>query len=188
MVRINLLPWREIRRKERERLFYSVAAGSAVLMGLVVFYAHIHINGLIDGQRTRNQFLEKEITEVDKRIREIKELESQKKKLLARMKVIQQLQSSRPVAVHLFDEIVKTIPDGVYLTALDQKGSNITLTGIAQSNARVSAFMRNLDTSQWLGNPKLDVIERTTQGRQRSSKFTLQASQITEPEATEKEK
>ncbi|MDH5191009.1 MAG: PilN domain-containing protein [Gammaproteobacteria bacterium] len=178
MVRINLLPWREIRRKERERQFYSILAGSAVLMGAIVLYVHLHINGLISEQNNRNAFIEGEIAVVEKQIKEIEQLEAEKARLLARMDVIQKLQSSRPVVVHLLDEVVNTLPEGVYLTNLTQKGDVITLKGIAQSNARVSAFMRNIDKSEWLTDPKLNVIQTNKKGRQRSSDFTLVVKQL----------
>ncbi len=186
MVRINLLPWREMRRKERERQFYSVIGGSALLMGAVVLYVHLHIGGLIDAQEGRNKFIKDQIAAVDKKIAEIRELEKEKKRLLARMNIIQQLQSSRPVVVHLFDELVETLPDGVYLTNISQKGSDITLKGVAQSNARVSAFMRKLDTSAWLGNPRLQVIKTSKKGAQRTSSFTLTVKQIAQKTGPDK--
>jgi len=178
MVRINLLPWREIKRKERERQFYSILGGSALLMGAVILYVYLHINSLIDQQNARNSFLQSEIAIVDKQIKEIEELEAEKRKLLARMNVIQQLQSSRPVIVHMLDEIVNALPEGVYLTSIAQAKDTITLQGVAQSNARVSAFMRNIDKSEWLDNPKLNVIQTAKGGRQRSSTFTLVIKQL----------
>lgn len=178
MVRINLLPWRDIRRKERERQFYSILTGSAVLMGAIVLYVHLHINGLIDEQNNRNSYIESEIATVEKQIKEIEQLEAEKTRLLARMNVIQKLQSSRPVIVHMFDEIVNTLPEGVYLTSITQKKDVITLKGVAQSNARVSAFMRSIDKSDWLTTPKLNVIQTNKKGRLRSSNFTLVVKQL----------
>ncbi|MDH5436042.1 MAG: PilN domain-containing protein [Gammaproteobacteria bacterium] len=178
MVRINLLPWREIRRKERERQFYSILAGSALLMGAIVLYVHLHINGLIDEQNNRNAFIESEIAIVEKQIKEIDQLEKEKARLLARMNVIQKLQSSRPVIVHMFDEIVNTLPDGVYLTSIKQNNNVLTLQGVAQSNARVSAFMRSIDKSDWLTDPKLNVIQTNKKGRSRTSSFTLVVKQL----------
>ncbi|HHM05247.1 MAG TPA: pilus assembly protein PilN [Gammaproteobacteria bacterium] len=179
MTRINLLPWREQQRKEKEREFYSIAGGAAVLMVLVVVYVHFHISGLIDEQHVRNEFLAKEIKAVEGKIKEIKELETAKDQLLARMQIIEQLQRQRPLVVHLFDELVKTIPDGVYLTSIRQEGATITLVGVAQSNARVSAFMRNIDASPWLANPRLDVIEALEQAdNARASKFVLNVTQV----------
>ena len=178
MVRINLLPWRETHRKERERQFYSILAGSAILMSAIVLYVHLHISGLIDEQNNRNSYIQGEIAIVEKQIKEIKQLEKEKASLLARMNVIQKLQSSRPVIVHMFDEIVNTLPEGIYLTNITQKNNVITLKGVAQSNARVSAFMRSIDKSDWLANPKLDVIETNKKGRLRSSNFTLVVKQL----------
>lgn len=180
MTRINLLPWREQQRKERERQFYTVAGGAAVMMLLVVGYIHIHMNGLIDQQKARNDFLTQEIATVDAQIAEIKELEAEKSQLLARMKVIEQLQSQRPQMVHLFDELVKTVPDGVYITSVKQTGSSVIVEGVAQSNARVSAFMRNIDQSEWMSSPKLNVIEAMSKDGQRASKFVLDIKQVTE--------
>lgn len=189
MTRINLLPWREQQRKERERQFYTVAGGAVVMMLLVVGYIHIHMNGLIDQQKARNDFLTQEIATVDAQIAEIKELEAEKSQLLARMKVIEQLQSQRPQMVHLFDELVKTVPDGVYITSVKQTGSSVIVEGVAQSNARVSAFMRNIDQSEWMSSPKLNVIEAMSKDGQRASKFVLDIKQVTEgaapnPDAT----
>ena len=159
MTRINLLPWRELLRKEREREFYSISGGAAFFMGLVVLYIHFHVAGMIETQNGRNLFLDQEIKKVENQIKSIKQLEAEKSQLLARMKVIEELQGQRPQMVHLFDEVVKAIPDGVYLSSIKQSGASVAIEGVAQSNARVSAFMRNIDSSQWLTEPKLNVIE-----------------------------
>ena len=132
MTRINLLPWREMLRKEREREFYSIAGGAAVLMLLVIFYIHFHMAGVIETQNSRNAFLGDEIKKVEGQIKEIKGLETEKSQLLARMKVIEELQGQRPQMVHLFDELVKALPDGVYVTSIKQKGTSVSLDGIAQ--------------------------------------------------------
>lgn len=183
MTCINLLPWREIQRKERRRQFASIAAGTAVLMVAIILYVHLHVSGLIENQNSRNAFLEDEIKKVDAQIAEIKDLETKKQTLLARMNIIQQLQSNRPLIVHLFHELVGTLPDGVYLTHIQQKGSSLTLDGVAQSNARVSTFMRNLDDSKWLTKPRLDVIKAVQAADgERDSQFTLHVSQIGEAE------
>lgn len=179
MTSINLLPWREMLRKERQRQFASIAVGAAVLMGAIVLYVHLHVGGLIDDQNARNTFLQTQIKKVDRQIAEIKDLESEKDKLLARMNIIQQLQSNRPQIVHLFVELVNTLPDGVYLTAVKQDGSSLVIDGEAQSNARVSAFMRNLDASKWLTKPRLDVIKAVqAKDGDRNSDFTLRVSQV----------
>jgi len=183
MARINLLPWREEQRKEKQREFAFTMAGAAIVGGLLVLMAHLQINGMIESQNVRNQFIEGEIVKLDKRIAEIRDLESTKAKLLARMNVIQQLQSNRPLSVHLMDEMVRTLPEGAYLNNIEQKGGNLTFTGVAQSNARVSAYMRNIDGSAWLSKPKLDVIQTETEQRKRVAKFNLQALQNSKPES-----
>lgn len=178
MTRINLLPWREIERKEREREFYSIAGGAAVFMLLVVVYIHFHVSGLIDIQNGRNGYLSDEIKKVEAQIKTIKGLENEKSQLLARMRVIEELQGQRPLMVHLFDELVKTLPEGVYLTSIKQTGGDITLQGIAQSNARVSAFMRNIEGSQWLTDPKLNVIQSVDSKDQKGSQFILNLKEV----------
>ncbi len=185
MTCINLLPWRETRRKEQQRQFFAIAGGAALVMAAVVFYIHVHIGGLIDHQNQRNDFLEGQIARVDSKIAEIKELKSEKQKLLARMNIIQQLQTRRPEIVHLFDELVKSIPGGIYLTRAQQQGSTITLEGVAQSNARVSSFMRNLDESRWFENPRLEVIEANDKNRVRTSRFVLTVQQSGQGEAVD---
>ncbi|HHH35682.1 MAG TPA: pilus assembly protein PilN [Gammaproteobacteria bacterium] len=177
MTCINLLPWREARRKEQQRQFFTIAGGAAVVMAAVIFYIHIHIGGLIDHQNQRNDFLSSEISRIDKKIAEIKDLKSEKQKLLARMNIIQQLQTRRPEIVHIFDELVKSIPGGIYLTRARQEGGVLTLEGVAQSNARVSSFMRNLDESAWFENPRLEVIEANDKNHVRTSRFVLTVRQ-----------
>jgi len=179
MTRINLLPWRERQRKELQRQFISIAGGAVVLMGAIIFYVHLHMASLIDVQSVRNDFLNKEIALVEEKIKEIKGLENEKQNLLTRMGVIQQLQTRRPEIVHLFDEFVRNVPEGVYLTGITQRGNTIKITGVAQSNATVSMFMRQLDESEWLSNPSLEVIKANLKGRVRTSIFTLNVNQTT---------
>jgi type IV pilus assembly protein PilN len=182
MARINLLPWREELRKQKQREFAFTLAGAAILGALLVLLAHMQVQGMIESQSARNRFLEEEIVKLDNRIAKIRDLESTKAKLLARMNVIQQLQSSRPLSVHLLDDIVRTLPEGVYLEKLAQEGNNLTFFGVAQSNARVSAYMRNIDGSVWLSKPTLDVIQTETEKRRRIAKFNLRAMQNPDPE------
>jgi type IV pilus assembly protein PilN len=184
MTRINLLPWRELLRKEREREFFTMAGGAAFFMALVIVYIHFHMNGVIETQNGRNAFLNEEIKKVEAQIKEIQSLETEKSQLLARMKVIEELQGQRPQMVHLFDEVAKTLPDGVYLTSIKQTGTDIVIEGVAQSNARVSAFMRNIDSSHWLAEPRLNVIEALSSkdGAQKGSKFILNIKQVMEGE------
>jgi type IV pilus assembly protein PilN len=177
MARINLLPWREKLRKKRQRDFLFLLIGGAVVTVVAGALSLVGINGMIDQQNARNQYLKKEIRAVDAKIREIDKLEKTKADLIARMNVIQQLQSSRPEIVHLFDELSKTIPDGVYLTNFAQKGRGLNMQGRAQSNARVSGYMRNLEGSGWLSDPKLRYIENKDKTATGLSHFELAAKQ-----------
>ena len=161
MAHINLLPWRDQLRKERQRSFFTWLGIAAVVTVLAVGYVHWHILQLIEHQERRNGLLKQEIAAADRKIREIQQLEKRKADLLARMQIIEDLQSSRPEAVHVFDEMVQTIPDGVHLNTFKYSGTSITLNGEAQSNARVSTYMRNLDGSPWLTNPRLQQIQKT---------------------------
>ena len=177
MARINLLPWRVEQRKEKMKQFQTMAGLAAFLMLAIILLVHIRISGFIDTQTSRNSYLQQEIKTLEKKIAEIKELENEKSNLLARMNIIQQLQSSRPQVVHVFDQMVSTIPTGVYLTNIKNIGPTITLDGFAQSNARVSSYMRNVDDADWLTSPRLDVIETQNDKGQRISKFTLVVKQ-----------
>jgi len=180
MARINLLPWREKLRKQRRREFGVMTLGALVVTLLGLGYWHWYNQGLIDNQRDRNRFLEKEIATVDKQIREIKELEKTRRKLIARMKVIEDLQVSRPQIVHLFDELVTVVPDGAFLSLAKQTGKNLVLNGRAQSNARVSTYMRNIEASPWLNKPTLRIIEHKDQDRKKAvgSTFRLELVQV----------
>jgi type IV pilus assembly protein PilN len=178
MPRVNLLPWREAQRKQRLKYFGISAAGAVALGIAAVLLAHASVNRTIAYQEARNKYLEREIATLDKQIAEIKELEATKERLLARMQIIEQLQRSRPEVVHLFDELVRRLPDGVYLKSIKQTGNKLSIKGVAQSSTRVSAFMRNIDSSEWLTDPGLDVVETKEQGRARNSEFTIFASQV----------
>lgn len=163
MARINLLPWRAERRASRQKEFYGML-GLAAVGGLVLsFLIWFHYNQQISGQNTRNQFLQAEIQKMEGKIKEIEALDKQKDRLLARKKVIEQLQANRSQMVHLFDSLVRTIPDGVALANIKQEGEILTLEGRAQSNARVSNYMRNLEGSGWMTNPDLSIIEAKAQ-------------------------
>jgi len=178
MAHINLLPWREELRKQQKQQFAVMSLLTVVLGALVVLYAHLYTGGLIDEQIARNDYLKTETALLDKRIKEIKDLEDTRAKLQARINIIQQLQRSRPSVVHLFDELVRTLPNGVYLSGIAQKDLAVTVTGVAQSNARVSAFMRNVEASKWITSPKLDVISSKAQEQHaRSNDFTLLVNQ-----------
>lgn len=173
MARINLLPWRDAERRRRQRDFAiatGVAVGLVVMVGLGVRF---HIEGMIGHQKDRNALLQQEISKLNVRIKQIEKLEETKAGLLARMNVIQQLQESRPEIVHLFDELVVSIPEGVFVTRVSQAGSRVEVEGRAQSNARVSAFMRNVQASPWIGSPQLLVIENKDQTGTGLSHFRL---------------
>ena len=159
MARINLLPWRAERRKARQKEFVGMLGLAALGGVLAAFLIVAFYNSRISNQAARNQYLRAEIAKVDGQIKEIDELDKKKAKLLARKEVIEQLQSNRSQMVHLFDSLVRTIPDGVVLTSLKQDGDKLTLEGRSQSNARVSTYMRNLEGSGWMTNPDLNIIE-----------------------------
>jgi type IV pilus assembly protein PilN len=163
MARINLLPWRAERRKQRQREFYGMLGFAAVAGVLLSLLCWFYYDRQISGQNERNAFLEAEIAKVQEQNKEIERLDRQKDRLLARKKVIEELQGKRSQMVHLFDSLVRTIPDGVVLTALKQEGDILTLEGRTQSNARVSTYMRNLESSGWMTNPELSIIEAKAQ-------------------------
>ena len=156
---INLLPWREERRKRQQRNFALMTGAGLAATALALVVVHLEINRRIEFQQQRNQLLTGELALLDQKIKEIQDLEKQKKSLIARMDVIQQLQISRPEAVHLFDELARTVPEGLRLVDLSQNDRTIAVNGVAQSNARVSVYMRNLDQSPWFQEPALQVIE-----------------------------
>ena len=159
MARINLLPWRAERRKLRQKDFLGML-GLAVAAGVLASFLVVSwYNSRIGNQNARNEYLKGEIAKVDVQIKEIEELDKKKNKLLARKEVIEQLQANRSQMVHLFDSLVRTIPDGVSLTSIKQEGDILTLGGRSQSNARVSTYMRNLESSGWMTNPDLSIIE-----------------------------
>ena len=178
MPRINLLPWRAELRQKRKKEFLVALMGAVIVAAALVYLSKLTVQGWTSAQRGRNEILKMEITVLDKQIEEIKGLKSQRERLLARMRVIDQLQRSRPEVVHLFDEIVKAVPEGVNLTDIGQAGARIELRGVAQSSTRVSALMRNIDSSQWLKDPSLDVVETVAAGVDKNSKFKLLAQQI----------
>jgi len=178
MARINLLPWREEQRKEQQRQFLTLIGLSVLLMALVLTAIHLQYARSISVQNSRNSFLNSEIAKVEQQIKEINRLEKDKQRLIDRIDKIQLLQRNRPEVVHLFDEVVRIIPEGVYLSSLKQSGNILTIQGLAQSNARVSAFMRGVDKSNWLKDPKLDVIEADKKKDVRERKFKIRATQV----------
>ena len=188
MPRINLLPWREAERKKRQRDFMVSLAGSLVAGLLVIALTNLSFSQMINHQNDRNNRLEGEIVELEKSITEIDGLESQKERLLARMEIIEQLQRSRPEIVHLFDEITRQLPEGVYLTGMKQTGAAVEVQGVAQSSTRVSALMRQIDSSTWLTDPDVVKVETTEQGPGRKAEFVVNLKQVrTDSDGTEDE-
>lgn len=176
MPRINLIPWRESERKRKRQEFGVGALGALVAAGAIAFLVNLQMGAAIDNQNERNQYLNDEIAQLDKQITEILALEQQKQRLRARIQVIEQLERSRPEIVHVFDQLVRTIPDGVNLTSLKQSDRKLQLKGLAQSSTRVASYMRNIDASEWLTDPALDILE-TKGATDGSSEFTLNATQ-----------
>jgi type IV pilus assembly protein PilN len=187
ITQINLLPWREELRQEQKKQFALMSVMTCVLAAAIVGLIHFQMQAKIDYQSSRNRFLTNEIHKVDEEIKEISELQKVRRSLIERMEVIQNLQGSRPSIVHLFTEIVSTVPNGVYLKSLRQTGSNLLVNGQAESNARVSTYMRNLSASEWLKEPNLTIIEVEDIKVNRVSTFTLTVTQ-TSPNASEEER
>lgn len=181
MARINLLPWRDELRREQTRQFVSMLAISAIFTAAIVLLVYVNIAKMIDRQNFRNNMLTSEITKLEEQLKQIAELESTKTQLLSRMEIIQSLQQKRPQVVHVFDEIVRTLPEGIYLTNLKQSGDNFEFTGISESNGRVSAYMRNIEASDWMKNPRLKVIEAKRKDG-RGSEFILELAQTSPQE------
>ncbi|GGZ52297.1 fimbrial protein [Lysobacter xinjiangensis] len=182
MARINLLPWRAERRKQRQKEFGVMLAATAIgalvlAMGINMFYG-----AQIDGQNERNAYIQEQIAEVEKQNEEIKALNETKSRLLARKEVIEKLQASRSQMVHLFDSLVRTIPDGVVLTSIKQDDQSLTLAGRSQSNARVSTYMRNLEGSGWMTDPQLSIIEAKGEDKGLPYEFSLQVK-LADPNA-----
>lgn len=173
MIRINLLPHREEARKTRRQQFYALIGMVAVLGALIVFFVYTVIGGYVGSQEEKNEFLKKEIAVLDKDIAEIKRLKEQTQALLARKQVIESLQRDRGETVLLLSEFVKQVPDGIYLKSLKQDGVRIQLSGYAQSSARVSALMRNLEASPWMEKPDLVEIKAVTVDKRRLNEFNL---------------
>ncbi len=174
MARINLLPWREERRKQRQQEFYVILGGAAAL-GLVAFVAiNWQIGQMQDYQENRNQLLRNEIVELNRQIKRIEDLERKRADMLARKVVIEELQKSRSEIVHLFDQVVRTIPDGVRLASAKQQGRRLTLDGVAESNAKVSAYMRSLEASPWMRAADLNLTQAEGEGRRNIYKFKLE--------------
>src|ERR1700737_238847 len=173
MPRINLLPWREQERKIRRREFMVAAGGAMIAAVIFVLGGKVLYSSWTDAQREKNNLLTKEIVKLDAQIADIQDLENRKQRLVARMEIIEKLQRKRPEIVHLFDALVKTVPEGIYLTQIKETGNKLEIHGIAQSSTRVSTFMRNIDSSVWMDNPALQVGESAKESSTGGSNFTL---------------
>src|SRR6202020_2554599 len=178
MPRINLLPWREQERKVRRREFGVAMGGAAFAAAIFVIGGKLVYGGWIDLQNPKKALLRKEIVKLDAQIADIQDLENRKQRLVARMEIIEKLQRKRPEIVHLFDELVKTVPEGIYLTQIKETGKKLEMKGVAQSSTRVSTFMRNIDSSSWMDNPQLQVVETTKDSSTGGSSFTLSSDVI----------
>jgi len=176
MAHINLLPWREEKRQERQQQFY-VVMGLTLAFAILVFYVFTsYMNGLLDKQNQRNNYLQQEITKLDIQIKEIQDLEK-RDRLLARMRVIQDLQQSRPKVVKVFDSVVRTVPEGIHLQVLSREGDKLIVQGVAQTNARVSVFMNQLDKDPEFSESKLRVVQRTSTRDDAIRQFTLEVTE-----------
>lgn len=173
MANINLLPWREERRQERKQGFLSILAVIVVFSGALVVLAHMSVNSAIEAQQGRNNYLSKNIKELDQQVKEIKELEKKKQELLDRMKVIQDLQGNRPVIVRVFDQLVRTLPDGVFYQKLSRVNDEIKLTGIAESSQRISSLMRRVDKSDWFDDSNLLAVKERPGFGEQASEFNM---------------
>jgi len=184
MPRINLLPWRQQQRTQRQKEFGLFAIGAVAAAAAVTLFTSWGVSAAIDGQRSRNDLLKKEISELDRQITEILGLEAQKERMRARMEIVERLQRSRPEVVHVVDQLARTLPEGVYLTSVKQNGKKLELKGVAQSSTRVSTLMRNIEASQWITDPQLQVVETLKTGGVGSefTLFTTQKSVVPEDE------
>ena len=173
MIRINLLPHREERRKQQQQQFFVLLIGVLVIGAAVWFVVRSYLDEQLETQQARNKYLQEEIVKLDKQIAEIQKLKDQTAALLARKRVVETLQSNRSEVVHLLDQLVRQLPDGVYLKAVKQTGTRVTITGLTESQARVSTLMRNLESSPHLESPGLVEIKAVQQGRLRANEFIL---------------
>lgn len=179
MATINLLPWREERREELKKQFLILLGGILVSACAVIFIWQSLLNSQVESQLSRNQILQRSINELEEQVREINALKKQKKELVERMKVIQSLQGNRPVIVHIFDEIVRTLPDGVYFKSISRKGNQLTIVGVAESNNRVSSLMRQLDSSDWFDQPNLQEVKASKNAAGSANDFALIVNIVT---------
>jgi type IV pilus assembly protein PilN len=182
MANFNLLPWREAEREQKKKQFFSIVGVCALTAAGIAFGAHLFMQNRIEYQQSRNAYLTAEIKKMDKKIKEIEELEKTRQALIDHIKVIEDLQSTRPAIVHLFDEMAKALPQGMYISKIQQKNTLVTVEGKAESNARVSSYMNRLDSSPWLKSSDLNIIasesEKDQVGDIRLKDFRLQVTQL----------
>ena len=184
MAKINLLPWREERRQELKRQFFVILGGAAIIGAGIVYLAETRIQAQIAQQKARNNFILAEEKRLDESITEIKELKKQREQLIGRMEVIQNLQGNRSIIVHMFDEVARTVPDGIYLQEVEKKGRQFSIKGNAEANNRISNYMRNLNGSEWFTNPNLAEVKAKDNSEQ--SSFHLSVEEFS-PKADESE-
>lgn len=173
MANINLLPWREARREELKKAFLTILGIVALGAGASVLLADRVVNAQIDGQKARNDYISANIRELDKQVEEIKDLQRRRNQLIERMRVIQELQGNRPIIVRVLDQLVRTVPDGVFYTRVTSKAQEISINGVAESNNRVSSLMRRLDASDWLKDPNLDKVTAAPAYGDQANNFSL---------------
>ncbi|EKF76112.1 type IV pili biogenesis protein PilN [Alcanivorax hongdengensis A-11-3] len=183
---INLLPWREERRQQQQQEFIALLVLAVIVGGLIFWLWKGHVEQQVADQRARNNFIEQKTSELDKKISEIKDLKARRDELVARMKVIQDLQGNRPTIVYVFDQLARTLPDGVYYTSVERKGDLYTIQGVAESNNRISRLMRNLSNSAWFEDPALQKVEAQDEGSQANT-FSLTVKQSS-PNSKKEEK
>ena len=179
MPSINLRPWREELRAERQKQFISTLIGIAIVTAGLVFLWQDFVGSQIEYQNSRNAYLKTSMVDLDKKIKEIKELKTEKQKLLDRMKVIQDLQGTRPIIVRVMDELVRGLPDGLYYESLRRTGDEISINGMAESNNRISGLMRNFEASEWFASPNLKDVSSVTKGENSLNSFGLTVKQVT---------
>jgi type IV pilus assembly protein PilN len=173
MAQINLLPWREERRQEQKKEFLTTVALVLILGAGLIFFATTYVDAQIEHQKARNEYIKKEIKVLDKEVAELKDLIKRRNQLIDRMRVIQELQGNRPIIVRVLDQLVRTVPDGVFYTSLSTKNKQITIEGYAESNNRVSSLMRRLDASEWLAEPNLDMVKAAPTYGDQANRFKL---------------
>lgn len=187
MATINLLPWRAERRAAMQRQFLVILGGMAVLGALIVLVADQFVSGQIAHQNSRNTYLKQHIAELDRQVKEIQELEKRRAELLERMEIIQGLQGKRPIIVRIFDEVVRTMPDGAYFLDMTRTNESVQVSGKAESNNRVSSLMRRLDSSEWFKEPNLTAVKAAPDFGEQGSQFEL-SFKITSPDEEAKSK